>query len=117
MRNIILTLLSLVLFGCAGSFEEARLAGPPPRSSVPSKSAAQDDYCRGLDNERMTWGAISKGAAALSGASGVSAIPVEGEDAKVALAVTSTGLAALAVVSFYVEEGKGEAWVRDCSQR
>jgi hypothetical protein len=115
MKKILLLLAMLSPLGCAVSFEEARLAGPAPRSSA--APAAQADYCRSLDNERMTWGAIAKGSAVLSGASGVSTIPVEDDGGKIALAATSTGLAALAVVAFYVEEGKGEAWVRDCSQR
>lgn len=53
-----LTVLSLT--GCAGTFEESRLARVPSTIAA-APTPADVAYCRGLDSSRTTWGAVAKG--------------------------------------------------------
>ena len=103
---------ALTLSGCAGTFEESRLAGAP---AAAAPSPADVAYCRDLDSSRTTWGAVAKGSAALAGTSGIGALEVEGRDAQLAVAGAALGVGTLAVVAVYVSEAQGAAWVRDCS--
>lgn len=105
---------ALTLSGCAGTFEEARIAGhaaAAPAAPSPSDVA----YCRDLDGSRTTWGAIAKGSAALAGASGLATLPVDSERGRLALGGATLAVGAVSVVAVYVSEAQGAAWVRDCS--
>lgn len=111
---VLLAALSPLLSGCAGTFEEARLAGAP---SAGAQVATVDvGYCRQLDSSRTTWGAVAKGSAALAGASGIATIPTDSDRGRVALASATLAAGAVSVVAVYVSEAKGAAWVRDCGQ-
>ena len=105
---------ALTLTGCAGTFEEARLAGAPA-SAPAAPSPADVAYCRDLDSSRTTWGAVAKGSAALAGASGLATLPVDSERGRLALGGATLAVGAVSVVAVYVSESKGAAWVRDCS--
>ena len=111
---LVLLLGALTLSGCAGTFEEARLAGPAAAApAVPSPSDVA--YCRELDSSRTTWGAVAKGSAALAGASGLATLPVDSERGRLALGGATLAVGAVSVVAVYVSEAQGAAWVRDCS--
>lgn len=113
LRNtlpVLLVALSLTTVGCAGSFETAK------SYKLPKDVSAQVDEarCRSLDDARLTWGAVAKGSAVLAGASGFTALPVEDEQAQIALAAGALTAGAVSIVSVYVAEQKGETWVREC---
>lgn len=107
--KLALILLFLSVTGCAGSFEEARapkrLAASPPPSA----------RCIELDDRHTFWGGSSKFSAALSGASGLSTIPIEDERARIGLAAGSAVLAAVAVGAGFVSESASESWARECA--
>lgn len=104
---------ALTLTGCAGTFEEARLAGAKAPTAATSPSDVS--YCRELDSSRTTWGAVAKGSAALAGASGLATLPVDSERGRLALGGATLAVGAVSVVAVYVSEAQGAAWVRDCS--
>lgn len=101
----------LLLTGCAVPLESAR------REGVLGASPATSEHCQGLDSARITWGAIAKGAAIAAGASGVSALPFDDKEARVALASAAVGAAVVGAVAVYVSEGHDAAWARECSAR
>lgn len=104
-------LLALALPGCAGSFEEAR--GPHVRMGVSPELVAR---CQTLDDRKTFWGGGAKFGAALSGASGLAAIPVENKDARLALALSSATMAGVAVAAGYVSDSASTSWARECSK-
>lgn len=109
MKRFALVLALSAIVGCAGSFEEARApkrvaAGPPPSAR-----------CNTLDDRHAFWGGSSKFSAALSGASGLSAIPVDDERARLGFAVGGAVFAAVAVGAGFVSESASESWARECA--
>lgn len=111
VTKVVIVLLLLSFTGCAGSFEEARLARAPLRSASPPTAR-----CISLDSQHRTWGAIGKGAAVLAGAEGIATWPVNSHDAQVGLAVGAGLTAAVAATAVYVSEDAGSTWVRECGQ-
>jgi hypothetical protein len=107
----LVALSALLVAGCAGTFEEAKLAGI--NRAVPVSDV---EYCRELDSSRITWGAIAKGSLLAASASGISMIPVESKTAEIAIASGVVAFGTLGVSAIVVSEGKGEAWARDCSR-
>ncbi len=103
----------LCLVGCAVPLESARREG----ALLGVSSAPTPGRCESLDDARTTWGAIAKGAAVVAGASGISALPVEDDEARLALASVGVTGALVGAVAVYVAEAKGEAWARECSRR
>jgi hypothetical protein len=112
--KIALLLLSLPL-GCAGSFEEARLAGAI-QSKLGAPSERNQTRCESLDSRAGTWGAVAKGAAILASASGLTTVPVRDPDARSALVAGSVTAAAVAAGSFAVAERAATAWAQECGQ-
>jgi hypothetical protein len=115
-----LSLLSLVaLAGCAGSFEEARIAGRAQRSAqsggTVNLTAPPSDYCVSLDSRQSTWHAVAAGAGVLAGTAGLVSIPVDG-DARTGLAVGSVALATVGAAAIVVADLASVSWARDCSE-
>ena len=106
---LLLFLTALSVSGCAGSFEEAR--APKRLAAAPPPSAR----CITLDDRHTFWGGAGKFSAALSGASGLSTFPIEDERARIGLAVSSAGLAAVAVGASFIAESASESWARECA--
>ena len=74
--------------------------------------------CEQLDDRRMWWGGLAKGAAVVAGASGIATLPVkDSEEARIGLAVGALGAATVAAVAIAVEEGAASSWARECSVR
>lgn len=106
------TLFALPLLlstGCAGSFEEAR--APKRVGAAPPPSAR----CITLDDRHAFWGGTGKFSAALSGASGLSTIPIEDDRARIGLAAGSAVFAAVAVGAGFIAEAASESWARECA--
>jgi hypothetical protein len=115
LRNslpILIVACSLTATGCAGSFEVAR------SYRLPRDDVAQVDElrCRAIDEQRIAWGAVAKGSAFLAGGSGVTAFPVEDDQARFALAATAIAAGAASITAVYVSEQKAELWVRECAR-
>lgn len=108
--------------GCAGTFEEARLAGIKARDAAPPTGSAKvrdDARCKELDDGRVSAGANAKGLAAVAGVAGAGggvSEAVIGSPRWVAItaAVVSVLAGAGAVHQFFTAEGKSSSWVRDC---
>ena len=118
--KLLLFLMLTLLGGCAVPLEQARSTSLGARHLAAGETVSTelDLRCKKLDNQRTTWGAMGKGAAALAGGSGVSTIPLDGHrDAQIAMAATSAGLAAFSLTALYVEGKKEEAWARECAAR
>lgn len=115
MKQRLHLVLSLVLVclvaGCAVPLESAR------RDGVLGAHPSSPDRCENLDNARTVWGAVAKGAAVAAGASGVAAIPLEDQEARIAAASVAAGAAVVGAVAVYVSESKDEAWARECAAR
>jgi hypothetical protein len=105
--------LPMLLAGCAGRFEEAKAAGKAFRASP--DGATVD--CVSIDNAHITWSAVQKGAAALAGAEGISIIPVEDKNGRIALAAAVAGTATIAIIAGVVADGEAEKWARYCSEK
>lgn len=106
--------LALAVSGCAGSLEASKKTAP---KATLKAGVTLSDYCLGLDNGARTWGAIGKGAVALSGATGISTLPVPDTDKnlRLALVTTSTVIAAVGVVALFVQDSETSDWARDCA--
>jgi hypothetical protein len=107
-------LVLLSLGGCAGSFEEARLAGLQARTAA-KVAVFPSERCVSLDNQHRTWGGVAKVSAVLAGAQGLSTIPVEDKTARIGLAAGTAVTAAAAAGAQYVSESAAESWARECS--
>lgn len=104
-----------LLTGCAGSFEESKLAGQQDRKQG---ATMQPSRCATLESQR-SWGhAVSIGSASLAGVSGLSTIKVDDQDKglRYGLGIGAVGAAALAVGAEAYAQSAGVAWVRECSQ-
>lgn len=118
--KLVLLVTALALFGCAGSFEEARLVAPSREAaarpaSVTAPASSSDDRCVTLDDRRQLWGAVAKGSAVVAGSAGLSTIPAKSDNLKIGLASAGVAAAALAAGSIYVSELAGDRWVAECS--
>jgi hypothetical protein len=114
----LLVLLALVVMGsmmgsgCAGSFEESRLAGldPQARAAAPPPT----ERCQSLDDQHRWLGGVAKGSAFLAGASGIATWPVDNERAELGLAIGAGVMGATAVTAEYLSSEAESAWVREC---
>ena len=111
---VVLVLVMLFLGGCAGRFEEARIAGRAARLQAPA--APPTPYCLSLDSEHRTWDAIAKGGAVIAGAEGLAAIPIDDKTGRIVLAGGTVLAAAVTAVAVAVSDGAATSWARDCSQ-
>jgi len=111
--TVVAATLLLLVSGCAGSFEESRLAGlnPQARASAPP----QTERCRSLDDQHRWLGGVAKGSAFLAGASGIATWPVDNERAELGLAIGAGVMGATAVTAEYLSSEAESAWVRECN--
>ena len=114
----LVVVLALVVSGCAGSLERARADGALLAAGAaepdPGAAAARVERCERLDRQHRTWGAVAKGAAVLAGASGLSTLPVEDQEARAALAAGAITAGAAAAAAVAMSEGAAKSWARDC---
>jgi hypothetical protein len=113
-------LLTLLLCSCSASLESAkppRTPRPEPDEGVVETMIDVPDRCPDLDDRRVIWGAVGKGATVLGGGAGLATIPVDDKNARIALATGTALMATVAAVAIYVQEGADESWVRECSQK
>lgn len=111
-------LLVLPLVGCAGSFEEAKMAGnhATPGTTTVTAETVPSEYCRSLDSTHRTAGLFGKGAAVLSGGAGLSTIATSDKDARLGLAIGSVSAGAVAAGAIFFSEAAANSWARDCSK-
>lgn len=114
MKNVVVlvALFGLTSVGCAGSFEETRMAGVKTRAADPKIAAATPQRCESLSDAARLEGALAKGGAVLTGASGIATWPVEG-DAQVGLAIASGVLAAGTATVLYLHESDAAAYLAE----
>lgn len=100
--------------GCAGSLESSKAT--TPKASLEA-GVSLSDHCLNLDAASRTWGAIAKGAGALSGATGISTLPIPDTDrgARTIVVSASTVLAAVAITAMFVADSDTNDWARDCA--
>lgn len=115
-----LVLVCCVLFGCAGTFEEARLAGLKAHPASAAAEHRDDTRCKALDDGRISAGANAKGLAVIGGVAGAGggiSEAVLGAPKWVGIGAALAALAAGAGAAhqFFTAEGKGAAWARECS--
>lgn len=104
---------SVTQVGCAGSFEEARLARHPKTLTA---SASLSDRCVKL-SDRIRWeGAAEVGGLALTGATGLSAIPLDGKTERIAIVSATTGLVAGTAILHFLTEADRASFVTECTQ-
>lgn len=97
---------------CTASFEEARLSG----AKTTSATATRDDAtCQAIDRRHRIWGGIEYGALAVTGASGLSTIPVENDTGRTALAISAVVFAATAAVSKFENDEASRSWAEQCT--
>lgn len=102
--------------GCAGTFDEARIAGVNGRKSSPPVAVSPPDRCQSL-SERQYW---FTGTSVLSGAIGASAagitLPVKNDTVDTALIITSATAGVVAAGTGWFGAQAGADYVRECAQ-
>jgi hypothetical protein len=83
-------------------------------SSPLARTAKTPERCAELDNRRIGWGAVSKGAAVLAGSSGLATVPLDDGALRTGVALTGVAMAALATASVFVAESSTESFDREC---
>ena len=107
-----LVFVGLSQTACTASFEEARLSG----AKTTSATATRDDAtCQAIDRRHRIWGGIEYGALAVTGASGLSTIPVENDTGRTALAISAVVFAATAAVSKFENDEASRSWAEQCT--
>jgi len=109
-----------VLSGCAGTFEEARLAGIKAKETPGAPKARDEARCKELDDARVSAGANAKGLAAVAGVAGAGGGLSESvlgapKWVGISAAVVAVLAGAGAAHQFFTAEGKGASWVRECA--
>lgn len=99
---------------CTASFEEARLSGTTPARATATRN---DATCQAIDRRHRIWGGIEYGALAVTGASGLSTIPVEGDTGRAALAISAVVFAATAAVSKFEDDTASASWAEQCAAK
>lgn len=108
----LLALGALLLGGCAGTFEEARIAGIQRHREL-GAAVSDRTRCVQLDNRRTTWGAIAVGAGVLAVPAGLASIPVKNDEAQAGLVAGSVAAAALTVSAKLVADNASHEWVAE----
>jgi hypothetical protein len=114
MRWLIALVSVLVLSGCAGSFEEAKLAGRSERLSA-APVTPPSVRCISLDTQQRNWATLGAGAAVAAGASGATAIPCKDETCRTVLVSVAVGAAVTAAAAEMASHGASTSWARECS--
>lgn len=120
MKHIIALVFALFAIHCAGSFEMARMSRTPAPTArvtaIGASSTMSPVDCAALDSKRRWETIAAQGGAALSGAGGLSSIPVDDDKARVAILITSGVIAAVSVVVGKFADDDGNLWARECGQ-
>ena len=122
---LLVALTALPMTGCAGSFEIAKLAGAQDRgvtrTQVTYKAgetpAVTPDpkRCQSLDERHMVWSSLAKAGAAVTGAAGLTTIPVEDTGARIGIAVGAVVVGAFTAAAITVADSAAESWSRECA--
>jgi hypothetical protein len=107
---------AVLLSGCAGTFEEAKLAGAQDRKLGAAPGSAE--RCSDLDDAAALWSSVSKGSAVVAGGAAMAPLHEEVRDDKTGRIVAASvagGAAAFAAFSAHMSGAKGESWARECS--
>lgn len=116
MRHGVLVLGLMLLSGCAGTFEEARVAGLEQRAAAPPASAraavSPAERCQSLSIAARNEGALAKFGAALTGATGISTWPLE-DRLQTGAAILSGVLAAFTATAVWLHETDSAAYVAE----
>ena len=121
MTKYIVTIIALFAIHCAGSFETARASRTPaPSARQFGISAASSGPvfvdCVALDNKRRWESIAAQGGAALSGAGGLSSIPVKDDGLRAAILIGSGVIAGVSVVLAKFADDDGATWAKECGQ-
>ncbi len=109
----------VLLMGCAGSFEEARLGGRSYRQSRqlsgldPQTPSGID--CAAWDRRHVYWQGLGTTFGALGGASGLGSIAVKDDEWRLGLQIGSVTSAAIALGAEVVAREAENEWIRYCS--
>jgi hypothetical protein len=101
--------VAIGLAGCSGTFSEARMAGAPEAAI-----SIDPPECAAIDGARRDWGAVAKGTAVAAGASGISAIPVQGVEARWAIVSAGVVVGIFSAISQAEADSFAASWVRQC---
>jgi len=117
--------VAILLTGCASQLEEAKLAGRAYRHAEPAATSGlmkvatpPSAYCKTVDDRHSLWVGIAAVSGALSGASGISVIPIPDDQEKLRLGVAAgvVVFGALAVTAAEMSGLAATAWARDCAE-
>jgi hypothetical protein len=105
-------ILVLLTAGCAGTFEEAKLAGS--KLGAPQSSP---ERCASLSDAEALWSSVARGSAVVGAGAALTPLHDEVRDDKtgriVAASVAATG-ATVAGFSAYLSSRKGAQYVEEC---
>lgn len=113
LATIVALFATIELSGCAGSLDSARTGGLALR--LTPATTQPTPYCLALDERHAVFGGVAKGAAILSGASGLATLPVNDDGARLGLAIGALAAGSIAASSVFVAEDAATRYVRDCS--
>lgn len=112
-RAAIVIAALLVLPACVGRLGQSSQLGADDRAhGMPASSV---ERCRELDDDRSLWAALAKGGAIVAGGSGLAAVPVDDQGARLGLALGAVAAAAFAALASELQEGRGDEWARECT--
>lgn len=126
---LLLAFVCLSQSACTASFEEARLVGirnahetrvdtqVTSTDTKPATATRNDATCQAIDRRHRIWGGIEYGALAITGASGLSTIPVNDDTGRTALAITAVVFATAAAVSKFEDNTATTAWAEQCAAK
>ncbi len=130
MKKILGVVVLALLSGCAGSFEEAKLAGAPYREARAALASGRlvgaavtvlpqtptGVNCVDVDRAHIFWDGAGKAFAAAAGTQGLILIPVESSTARELLAAGIATSAVLAVMSEAFASGMATEYMKYCGQ-
>jgi hypothetical protein len=119
-RLFFVMLFAGALTGCAGSFEEARVARPtgapgPAGLKVTLLGAGVDrGECIALDGTHRAWGGVAKGAGVVAAGLGALEVPDMGKNARIGFGAGALAMGGVAAASVFISEDAATSWARDC---
>jgi len=114
----LLALFILLLPACAGSLGTAKTSGHVERaasSNMLVRPAPPSLRCTLLDDRHAFWSSVGQGSGLLAGASGISMLPVDDKNGRIALGVGSLVTGALAAFAVSMSSGATESWAKECA--
>ena len=70
--------------------------------------------CVTLEDRKTLWGSLAAGAGAATGASGLTTIPIEDKDARIAVTITSVTFGVFSAFASMFASSASEAFGREC---